>query len=266
MPNIFVIAGHGAGDLGTYGNGYTEADCTRMLARKIKELGGNSVTLSDLSRNYYEDNGISYLDIPIETQIIELHMDSFSNPYAHGGHVIIKPGFEPDDYDNRLADFISSYFPGRSEKLTHQQLGNADRAANKGYGYRLLECCFITNATDMQVFVNNLDDIARGILNSFDVGASNINPPVIEEQPSNVFGGTYKCMVDALNVRAAPSLSAAVVARYSYGQTVVLDDKYTIADGYVWGQYTGASSGLKRYIAVGKPTGGYDPSDYLVKI
>lgn len=78
------------------------------------------------------------------------------------------------------------------------------------------------------------------------------------------FGGAYRCTVAALNVRTAPSLSAGTVASYSKGQTVNLDDWYCIADGYVWGRYTGAS-GNKRYVAVGKPTGGYDPGDYLVR-
>lgn len=80
------------------------------------------------------------------------------------------------------------------------------------------------------------------------------------------FGGTYRCTVSRLNIRTAPSLSGAIVeeAWYSEGETVDLEDWYCIADGYVWGTYIGAS-GNRRYLAVGKPTGGYDPGDYLVK-
>lgn len=79
------------------------------------------------------------------------------------------------------------------------------------------------------------------------------------------FGGTYTCMIDTLNVRDSPSLSGSVVAQYNKGMTVTLDDWYTIADGYVWGRYTGASSGKKRYVAVGKPTGGVASDDFLIK-
>ena len=79
------------------------------------------------------------------------------------------------------------------------------------------------------------------------------------------FGGTYRCTVSRLNVRSTPSLYGAVVAGYSYGQTVNLDNWYCIFNGYVWGRYT-SYSGYTRYIAVGKPTGGYDPNDYLVRI
>lgn len=78
------------------------------------------------------------------------------------------------------------------------------------------------------------------------------------------FGGTYRCAVSSLNVRSAPSLSGPVVASYGYGQTVNLDGWYCIGNGYVWGRYT-SFSGRTRYVAVGKPTGGYDPGDYLVR-
>lgn len=83
---------------------------------------------------------------------------------------------------------------------------------------------------------------------------------------SSNFGGTYRCNVSELNVRTSPSLSGSVVAKYTRGQTVVLDNWYKIADGYVWGRYTGASSGQKRYVAVGKATGKPEANDYLIKV
>lgn len=78
------------------------------------------------------------------------------------------------------------------------------------------------------------------------------------------FGGTYRCNASRLNVRTAPSMSGAVVAGYGYGQTVTLDDWYCVSNGYVWGRYT-SYSGHTRYVAVGRPTGGYSPDDYLVR-
>lgn len=58
---------------------------------------------------------------------------------------------------------------------------------------------------------------------------------------------------DGLNVRAEPSTSAEVVATYSTGDTVNLDGWSTTGDGWVWGRYVGASSGLHRYVAIGHP-------------
>ena len=130
MTHIFVIAGHGAGEPGASGNGYTEAERVRALAAKIKAYGGDAVTVGDTSRNWYADNGISTLSISKSWQIIELHMDSASAS-ARGGHVIINSGFEPDKYDTALAAFISGILPGRAQTIVKRNdLANPKRAAN----------------------------------------------------------------------------------------------------------------------------------------
>ena len=85
------------------------------------------------------------------------------------------------------------------------------------------------------------------------------NPPMI-------FGGTYRCTVNGLNVRDAPTTKGNVVTCYNVGQTVVLDNWYHSSDGYIWGRYTGTSSGKLRYVAVGRDTGKVEPDDYLIKI
>ncbi|HIW77037.1 MULTISPECIES: hypothetical protein [Gordonibacter] len=78
----------------------------------------------------------------------------------------------------------------------------------------------------------------------------------------NVSGGSYECVVDILNVRGAPSLAGSVVASYTHGETVVLDDWSKEADGYLWGRYT-SYSGAVRYIAIGTSDGG---ETYLRKL
>ena len=130
--HLFIIAGHGAGDPGATGNGYTEAERVRALASRIGALGGSNVTIADTSRNWYADNGISSLNIPKDYQIIELHMDSASAS-ARGGHVIINGKYKADQYDNALAKMISGIFPGRSQIVVGRtDLANTKRAAAKG--------------------------------------------------------------------------------------------------------------------------------------
>lgn len=171
MAHIFVIPGHGAGDPGAGGGGYNEAERVRALATRMKELGGDDVTLADFSRDYYKDNGISTLDIPKDWEIIELHMDA-SSFSARGGHVVINSTFDPDRYDNALASFISGYFPGRADIIVKRSnLSNPKRAAARGYSYRLLECCFISNADDREKFNANMGEVAAGILGAFDIKA-----------------------------------------------------------------------------------------------
>lgn len=169
---LLVICGHGAGDPGACANGYTEAERVRVLGQRIKDLGGDNVILGDINRNYYEDNGISYLDEPLDTQIIELHMDSAS-PSARGGHVIIMEGLDADEYDVALADFIGGILPGRARTLVYRgDLANPARANARGYGYRLIENGFISSEEDLYIFNNNIDALATGILSCFGFGAN----------------------------------------------------------------------------------------------
>ena len=166
---LFVICGHGAGDSGACGNGYCEAERVRVLGQRIKELGGDNVILGDINRDYYADNGISYLDLPSDTEIIELHMDGAASS-ARGGHVILLEGIGADSYDNALAAFISSILPGRANPLQFRNdLANPHRARARGYSYRLLECGFITSPEDVYIFNNNIDNIATGILACFGI-------------------------------------------------------------------------------------------------
>ena len=174
MTKLFVICGHGAGDSGACGNGYQEQERVRTLGKRIKALGGARVMLGDVNRNYYADYGISSLTIPKDYQIVELHMDS-ATPSARGAHVIIKDGLNADQYDIALAKFISGMFPGRSKTISNRSdLANPARAYAKGYAYRLIECGFISNATDVSIFNNNIDKIAIGILACFGISVQSV--------------------------------------------------------------------------------------------
>ncbi len=201
MTKIFIIAGHGAGDSGAVGHGYTEAERVRALTSRIAVLGGSNVTVGDMSRNWYKDGGISRLNVSKDYQILELHMDSAS-PSARGGHIIIKSGFTPDKYDNALASMIGNIFPGRSNLIVgRNDLANVNRAATKGYGYRLMECGFISNATDIQTFNNRMDDIARGILNAFGIGSTStasptVNKPTVNQPANNTPSNLPKSLVN----------------------------------------------------------------------
>ena len=271
MAKLFVICGHGAGDPGCCAGGYTEAERVRALGRRIKELGGDRVVLCDTSRNWYADGGLNSLKA--DGPVVELHMDASGLKTPHGAHVIISSKFSPDAYDKALADKLSAFMPGRAQKLVKQSdLANVNRAAARGINYRLCENGFIDNDGDREKFNSNIDELARIYLESFGIKASNTAPvqqapakqPTQHAAETESFGGRYRCTVSKLNVRTSPSLSGSVVASYGLGQTVVLDDWYKSADGYIWGRYTGYSGNV-RYVAVGRATGKPEADDYLIK-
>lgn len=270
MAKLFVICGHGAGDPGADGGGYTEAERVRALGARIKALGGSEVELGDTSRNWYQDGGINRLET--SAPVVELHMDASGVPGAHGAHVIIKSGFDPDEYDKALADKLAAFMPGRADKLVKvSNLANVNRAARRGINYRLVENGFIDSEEDREKFNGHLDELARIYLECFGIkeasGGGASEPEAAAGSGSTGFaGGTYRCTVDTLNVRDAPGLSGSVVASYHKNQTVVLDSWYKSRDGYVWGRYTGATSGKLRYVAVGRATGKPEADDYLVRV
>lgn len=274
MAKLYVVCGHGAGDPGACSGGYTEAERVRALGQRIKELGGGEVVLADTSRNWYEDTkaGKGFRTANPGCPVVELHMDASGVPNAKGAHVIIKAGLDADGYDEALAQKLSALMPGRASIIVgHDDMLDPNVCAARGINYRLAENGFIDSAEDLATFNAKLDELARIYLEAFGIAASEAPAqapaePQPAEQPQQTedFGGTYRCTVSALNVRDAPSLGGGVVASYSEGQTVVLDDWYKIADGYVWGRYT-SYSGRTRYIAVGRATGKPEADDYLVK-
>ena len=202
MSKLYVIAGHGAGDSGAVGNGYQEAERVRALATKIKEYGGDNVELCDFNVNAYKSNIIGKGLVPKGYLILELHLDSNTNTSAKGGHVIINGNFKADKYDNALAKMISTMFPGRSKTIVGRtDLANIKRAAEKGYNYRLMECCFISNAADIKKFNANIDTLAKEILGCFGIAIKKTTTEVYrvrkswKDAASQI--GAYKTLANA---------------------------------------------------------------------
>lgn len=171
MNKLFIICGHGGNpyDPGAIGNGYKEAEQVRKLGKRIKELGGDKVVLGDISQNWYATGGITTYPFEKGTEILELHMDANDKPDPKGGHIIIDADFMPDDYDKKLAEMISTMFPGRAQNLYRRNLANTNRAQAKGVSYRLIECGFITNPDDAAKFEKEYDTLARKILDIFGI-------------------------------------------------------------------------------------------------
>ena len=248
---LFIIPGHGAGDPGACGHGYSEAERVRALATKIKKYGGSHVTLGDFSRNYYEDNGISYLNIPKDTQIIELHMDSGPSS-AKGGHVIIQAGIGgADQYDKNLAKAIAKIFPGRANTIVERDdLANPGRAAARGYGYRLVENGFISNAGDVRIFNSKIDELAKAYLAAFGITATTTAKAPSTAAKATV-GTKYKVTaVPSLNVRSKRStLTGKVVGSIKRGSVIMLTDVKKNKAGNTWAKI--ASGTFKgKYVAI----------------
>ena len=239
MAKLFVIAGHGAGDPGACSGGYSEANLVRQLASKLKARGGSDVQIGDTSVNWYASNYISKGKCPSGIPVIELHMDS-ALASAKGGHVIIKSGLSGDKYDNALAKFIGSFMPGRSKTLDgRSNLANPNRAYKMGVNYRLIECGFISNSGDRNKFINQMDDLADGILAAFGIKSS-----VTPSKPSkpttsiNVTKVNYTVKVTAsnLSIRKGPGTNYAVVGAIKDKGAYAIVGEASGSGAKKWGQ------------------------------
>lgn len=79
--------------------------------------------------------------------------------------------------------------------------------------------------------------------------------PTVPTVPAAKYDGdntVFTVKTDSVAVRTAPSVKGGrEVARYKRGDSIVFD-RIVAANGYVWGSYVGASSGERRYVAIGK--------------
>lgn len=215
---LFIICGHGAGDSGACAGGQTEAALVRKLAVRIKDLGTYDVQIGNVNVNWYESNGIGKGQCPKGAMVLELHMDSAA-PSARGGHVIIKKGFTPDSFDKALASFIGSFMPGRASTIVgRSDLANPNRAASAGVNYRLLECGFISNDGDRAKFMNQMDDLARGILQAAGIGASSSAPekPATPSTP----GKLYRVQLGAFSIKSNADKFAAELRSNGYNPII----------------------------------------------
>lgn len=178
MAKLYLIAGHGAGDPGATGGGYEEAERVRALAAKIEQYGGSDVAHYPYGQNCYADNGLARVNPGCP--VLELHMDS-AGEGARGGHVIIAEGAGgADAYDNALAELMGRMLPGRSRLVVERSdLQNPNVARMRGINYRLVEFGFISDAADREVFNTRIDELAKGVLACFGVGAASQDQDVI---------------------------------------------------------------------------------------
>lgn len=179
---ILIIAGHGGNDPGAIGCGYREADLTREVADRVYDALFDvcDVTLYDTTKDCYTQskNGKSP-DWSYYDYVIEIHFNAFSITSANGTEILID---ESEQYhtveDAILSNLVSIGFANRGIKRRNDLL-NMNQCTNAGTSYALVETCFITNQTDMNIYQTNKDavanGIAKGIIQGFGLSDSPLN-------------------------------------------------------------------------------------------
>lgn len=166
-----LVMGHGAGDAGARGNGWTEANYVRQkLMPKLKkyaaEVTNVKISFYDPSHDIVKDT-LTYhkgsYDINKKTKVIMFHLDAAG---GHGGHVIIHSK-TPTARDRRLASVIKKYIglnPAYQGYSYRTNLNNCNVLRKRGIDYSLIETAFIDNKSDFTKLNKHLDAIAKGYI------------------------------------------------------------------------------------------------------
>lgn len=176
VKKILLISGHGAGDSGAVAKigktTYKEAEETIVMVKKIKEqLSAYDVTveLYPTERNAYEDAKAGTLkkDLGEYNYVLEIHFNACVNDLKGNGKVTGTEAFVTtyDSTQTTEKEMLSCLkgigFTNRGVKSHNYTVIN--RAKTNGSDSCLLEVCFIDDADDMKIYLNNKDTVAKSI-------------------------------------------------------------------------------------------------------
>lgn len=163
MSKHLVICGHGKGQSGydpgatNDSLGITEANKVREFASLMKKYSGNQIDFIT-EQNVYDYRSLGSLGNGYDS-ITELHFNAF-NTQVRGTEILIYSEYESDGIDQKLLTALAKRFTNRGFKKV-DWLYNANVAAERGYNYRLVEIAFIDNNSDMAVYEQQKDSLAR---------------------------------------------------------------------------------------------------------
>lgn len=189
MYDMFLFHGHGEGDNGAIGNGYTELElaksltlnCVTLLENKgVSVLNNVKTGFNNYNRNLTKAQQIKY------KMGGTIHLNSSIDTNANGTEIIVPckekyltieeeiiKGFKDLGFTNRglkSRDYSSEKFLNRvnGEIVNYTNYyGEIRNAWDNGYSLSIIETCFISNKNDVERFIKNLDKIAKIIVNPY---------------------------------------------------------------------------------------------------
>lgn len=179
--NHLFVMGHGVNDPGASYNGVNERDFTRgelmpHLQKWAARLTRNRITFYNTAADMYQDSQRmqgAYTISSSFSSVSEFHLDSGVIGVSTGGHVIAhRNGNSLTAQNYAIANVIRNYVGlwGSVQNTgginLRADLLNMNVLQSRGISYRLAELGFITNTNDVANIRNNIDMIAKGIVES----------------------------------------------------------------------------------------------------
>jgi N-acetylmuramoyl-L-alanine amidase len=165
---IFLLAGHGGGDVGAVGvRGRTESAETITLRDKIKSYIPSTTRLFvDNDRDNLR-NVLSKATTGSGSVTLDIHFNAAANPKAGGVEVLVGDDAGPEDLTlaHDVLDVLTKHTGLRNRGVKKESDTPRKRlGVMREFGaVCLLETCFISNPEDMAAFDKASDAIARDL-------------------------------------------------------------------------------------------------------
>lgn len=190
---LLLISGHGANDPGACSSYGIEREETRKVVNKMVELFKGyeiDVDVYNQSRNAYADvcNGTVQVNFANYDYVFEVHFNSASFT-AHGTEIWVTPSESSIVVEQKIVNKLSAVgFTNRGIKREYFAVINAVK--NKGVSSALVEVCFISNSSDMNLYKKKFNDVCKamvdGIAEGFGLKKIAISTPTPQPTEPNV--------------------------------------------------------------------------------
>lgn len=198
---FLILCGHGQEasnyDPGAGGCGFTEATETikygNLIAKHLRTFPNTQVDVyeGDMYHRLFGMGG-SYDFTPYD-YVLECHLNAAANPSGHGTEIFVTTYEEGITVEQSVMKHLSKYYTLRDNdavfdgvKRYNWGVINAIKSQDK-VSAALLELCFITNQSDMNIYKTKQDaickDIAEGIAEGFGLIASGNTVKVPDNAP-----------------------------------------------------------------------------------
>lgn len=247
------------GSVGARGNGYKEEEENRIIGRlvtnKLRSLGHtvHEVYLDNAATVVIDINHrVNSINTIKPDLSISIHMNAFGDAYANGVEVWCKDNSK--DKAQKIVNEIANLgFRNRGVKDGAKSLGLVGLYGS-GIPALLVECCFITNKEDMEIY--NPEKIATAIVKGItDIDTSNNTKETdtgtetkIKEYPEI---GIFTCTTSKIFFRNKPFVAPnnEITGFYARGEKVNYD-YVVITNKYVWISWVSISTGIRRYMPI----------------
>lgn len=167
--NILLIAGHGDGDSGAIGNGYTECELTREFASliysKLNKICHSD--LADTSRNWFEYLGTNNYDFSDYDYVLEIH---FNAGGGTGSEIYVTNSEKGISVEEAILKNLCDAAEYTNRGVKRKDFRVIQRIKSQGVSSALIEVCFIDNIMDMDTYQQKKDSIAQAIVNGIAEG------------------------------------------------------------------------------------------------